>query len=358
MALPNNALGAYLSVRDRNQQAGLADLQGLIGQVGLASKLQGMERERQFRSDLAALGPNATQDQLAQVAANYASPDDVLKSQTASADRKLQREIAATQFAQNLQQRQDALAQQKELALSRAQDKATQDAINNQFKQQQMILQQQNAAFQRWATEQGLDIKRLLIQGQQDQRDQARDDRLDRGVMQFSNELQQNKLPSLTASITKANEALKQFEGQPDIPGIGLGEGSDMVPNWMRTEAGKNVRSALKAVSNDLLNLYSGMAVTLPEAERRELEEMKNGAFNEADFKNAWPRIVNRYNSVIGNMAAGAPPEVLERYRSRPGALKLEPLVPAFGGTVSQVPNVPGQTPGRLRFDAQGNPIP
>lgn len=153
---------------------------------------------------------------------------------------------------------------------------------------------------------------------------------LDKKVTAFANELQQNKIPALSASITTANDLLKNYENT-DIPGLGLFVGSKKYPDALRTKEANDVRSTLQSVSNDLLNLYSGLAVTLPEAERRELEEMKNGQFTSADFKNAWPRIVNRYNTVVGNLSAGAGPDVLKEYQSRSGAMKLSPLESAFG---------------------------
>jgi hypothetical protein len=77
--------------------------------------------------------------------------------------------------------------------------------------------------------------------------------------------------------------------------------------------------------------MYSGLAVTLPENERRQLEQMTSGQFSAQDLYNAWPTVINRYNSIKGNLVAGTPPDAVDIYKSRPGAMNLEPLKAAKG---------------------------
>jgi hypothetical protein len=149
-------------------------------------------------------------------------------------------------------------------------------------------------------------------------------------IERFSARLQTAKVAPLLESARVANDLLNNYADK-DIPGLGLGVGSAMVPNAFRSTEANNVRSALKAVTNDLLSMYSGLAVTLPESERRELEQMQRGDFSVKDFKNAWPRVIGRMNAVLGNLKAGLAPEAVSTYQSRAGALNLDPLTPAFG---------------------------
>jgi small-conductance mechanosensitive channel len=205
---------------------------------------------------------------------------------------------------------------------------------------------QASEAFQAQLAQSNQELRKLGLQIQQQgqqlqilRHDEQRQRAQEGNVTKFANELQQNKIPNLSASITSLNNTLNQYEGKDDIPGVGVIEGSKLIPGFMRSREAANVKSALQAVSNDLLNLYSGLAVTLPESERRELEMMANGQFTEANFKDAWQRTVNRYNSVLGNMAASVSGDVIKEYEGRPGAMSLKPLVPAF--SKDKKPDVP-----------------
>ena len=57
--------GAYQERKRQNEQRPLAELQQASGLVGLMATMEKAKREKAFSSELAALGPNATQEQLA-----------------------------------------------------------------------------------------------------------------------------------------------------------------------------------------------------------------------------------------------------------------------------------------------------
>lgn len=94
------------------QLANVQTATGLMGilqaQQGILAQKQKLDRENQFRSELQQLGPNATQDSLANVAAKYAPAADVLKSQQSSLDRKAQidatKQMAMSRLMQTAQQ--------------------------------------------------------------------------------------------------------------------------------------------------------------------------------------------------------------------------------------------------------------
>ena len=132
MGLPPGPLAAYLGVRNANEDAGLntikqaTGIQGLLAKINeqkqlemargvmsgslpqdqklqnlmninpaLATKyatdmksLEEYQQGQKFKTGMTALGPNPSQDSLAQLAAQFASPKDILTSQTSSVDRK------------------------------------------------------------------------------------------------------------------------------------------------------------------------------------------------------------------------------------------------------------------------------
>lgn len=275
-----------------------------------------LENEAGFRSAIQSSGGDI--GKIAAAAMQYGKPEVALKMYDSAEER-----IRKTQEAK------DKLEQRAEEFRLRMEDKAASREQQAQYQQMMLSMRQQANNLSAQIAQGNQQLRGMQMQLMNDQREDRRSQFVDRAVTSFANELQQNKLPSLTSSITAANDMLKKYTDK-DIPGLGVVVGSKYVPGPLRTEEAKNVRSSLQAVTNDLLNLYSGLAVTLPESERRELEEMRNGQFTSKDFKNAWPRIVARYNTVLGNMRASASPAVLERYQSRPGALKLDPITPAF----------------------------
>lgn len=163
--------------------------------------------------------------------------------------------------------------------------------------------------------------------------------RVDTNTQRFAESLEKVKVPQIITSINRVNDLLKEYvevdpknEKSPyrikkDIPGLGYGT---TLPGaqFVMGERGNLNRAAIQATVNDLLNMYSGLAVTLPESQRRDLEMMASGKYGQQDFINAWPKTVEFLNSTIGNLKAGYGPEVLKNYDSRPGAIKLDTINP------------------------------
>ena len=133
-------------------------------------------------------------------------------------------------------------------------------------------------------------------------------------------------LPNLSATMRQLNATLEKYANTKDIPGVGYVEG--FVPWFMQSADGKAVRAQVQGVANDLLKLYSGGAVTLNEAERRQVEMMASGGYTEQDLYVGWPLLVSRYNESIANIQGGYSPAAVDLYRQR-GGRAMEPIVPA-----------------------------
>lgn len=223
-----------------------------------------------------------------------------------------------------------------------SQDKALDRASREQIAQQMDETRRQSQALMSQIAAGNQELKRISIlqqgENQRINQDLKQNQQTNTQIGQFANHLQQYKIPGLVASVQSANDLLKKYEGG-DIPGMGLISGSEKVPNVLRTQEANDVRSAIQGATNDLLNMYSGLAVTLPESERRDLEQMRGGNYTVEDFKNAWPRVVKRLNTVVGNMKASVPPKALEEYQARPGAMNMNPITPAFDKELPKVSN-------------------
>lgn len=120
-------LAGYLGARQIQQQEGaqeLAQAQNLMGILSAAQQQQqrnaALQREEAFRGALGALGPNATQEQLAQVASRFGTPDAIMRTQQGSLDRAAQRDNAATMAAAAREERKAALQERlTDAAISR-----------------------------------------------------------------------------------------------------------------------------------------------------------------------------------------------------------------------------------------------
>jgi hypothetical protein len=292
------------------------------------ARMEALKNEKLFREAATNAGGDVTK--IAAAAVQYGKPElavNLFNQQEARAAR-------VQQDADALEARKLQLQQGHELALQRIQDGQQRQAEIERHNKAMETLNAQSVQARSESASLGNQLKVLQLELNRDRLGAERLRNVDKQVTAFANDLQQNKLPNLSASISSLNSVLGKYEGKDDIPGVGVIEGSKLIPGFVRSREAANVKSALQAVSNDLLNLYSGLAVTLPEFERRELEMMANGSFTEANFKDAWQRTVNRYNSVVGNLRASQNQDVLKEYQSRPGAMRLDPLTPAFSKEV------------------------
>lgn len=284
--------------------------------------IQQLQNEVLFRQGIQKLGPSPKPDDIANLAMQFGKPEvatTILNHKEANATR--------LQLAHDaIQQRVDALQQ-------RTEDQTLNRQSREAIAQQTAALREQQLGLSNEMRKMGLEIRGQNLDLRNQMFENTQEQQLQNQTTKFANTLQQNKVPQLASSMTAANDLLKKYESG-SIPGFGAVSGSSAVPNLLRGEEAKNVRSAVQGVTNDLLNMYSGLAVTLPEGERRSLEQMNRGDFTEADFRNAWPRVVNRFNSVMGSLKAGANPKAVEKYQSQPGAIRLEPITAAFGGGI------------------------
>jgi len=153
-------------------------------------------------------------------------------------------------------------------------------------------------------------------------RDAAGGAKLNSETQAYAKFIESNALPNLTTSANALDATLKKYAGK-NIPGVGPVE--SRIPTILQSGEGKAVRAQLQAMSNDLLKLYSGGAVTLNEAERRTVEMMASGDFTDADLMTAWPLVKGRIDAAQKNARGGFSPEAIKTYEER-GGLKLRPI--------------------------------
>ena len=98
--IPAGPLAAYLNVRNANQEAGMGELQQVGAVQGLLAKMQQQQQERQFQSELQALGPNPTPEQIAPLAMRYRKPE-LAVSMLQAAEQRKSRELMGQEVRQS-----------------------------------------------------------------------------------------------------------------------------------------------------------------------------------------------------------------------------------------------------------------
>lgn len=174
--------------------------------------------------------------------------------------------------------------------------------------------------------------------GKQAQEDQEKADAKkaaadEKAVAQLGTRYNTLKVPQVEASIGMLNDRLKGYEGKgtdpKDIPGIGYLQNTRL-GMLFKSDEGKEVYSDMMRVGNDLLNMYSGLAVTNPEAARREMEELRSWMNSPEDYVKNWPNIVQRYNTMRSAVLGGYSPEIQQKFFENRGMGSRDPLVPAY----------------------------
>lgn len=224
------------------------------------------------------------------------------------------------------------IAETAETARERIAAQRAQNELQNQLRLMGIDMQRQNLALRG----QGLDLQRqgmamrndslalqrmLAEQGMADRKEKS----LNEGTQKLSK--QSEDLTNLVSGVRELTGALAPYMASgKNIPGIGYGTnisaaGVDLSGAFLGKE-GKANRSLVRNVSNELLRLASGQAVTMGETERQNLALMATGNYSEEDFLNALKNvIIPKVNEAVANVGAGYTPEVKNRYRDQGGRI-------------------------------------
>ena len=244
------------------------------------------------------------------------------------------------------QMAQTARTQQERAEALRAQNEVQNELRRMQAENQRFAMQnqaQQNAFMTSWRMQQAAEAKERRDQAQADAKDKA----ISAGATNLSKRLED--LTNIYSSVKQLNDRLTTYaaKGQKSIPGVGYASdvsllGLDLSGPFLGEEGREN-RAMVKSVANELLRMASGQAVTLNEAQRKQLELMASGQYSEADFVNAWRQVIlPKTNEALSNVAGGFSADVKQRYMEQGGRIDPKPINP----------------PGKVRrFNAKGEPV-
>jgi hypothetical protein len=133
-------IGPAMAAEDRNIAATDANVQRGLGLSRLESAFREAEMQKKARAELDALGPTPTEDQLILWGARYSSPKDVLHWKQQAQNVKLHEATTKEATATRLQQIARQFEMNYALRLQNAKDAREQNAIKNEFRQKQLLL--------------------------------------------------------------------------------------------------------------------------------------------------------------------------------------------------------------------------
>jgi len=144
-----------------------------------------------------------------------------------------------------------------------------------------------------------------------------------RSQLQHLSTRAENTVPAV-ALAQKIQDMLDGY-GEKSIPGIGMITGTKYATPFQGLEATRN-KQLLTMFANAVMRDQAGLSQTMSEAERVELELMRNGTFREKQFRAIWPQIVEKVNAHSGGIRAGFDPMVVETFNKRTGGHGLNPV--------------------------------
>ena len=319
-------LGGYVAQRQMNEQGALGQLQQAQAVLGLQGVMEKRAQEEAFRQELAQAPDDAARQA---IALKYASPDKALDIQSRTADRREAAEARATQFAETLNLRQQALEDRKAAADQRITDSREKAQFDQWYKQQQLTLQKSQQAINRSLAEVGIELKK---QGNEVRLERFNVEEREKRNREIEQQIQKTQTamkdvqPMMTAAH-QLNDILSQYAPE-DVPGLGFLKNTELGKVALTGE-GKNVASSVKLLGSAILKAMSGAAVTPSEEIRQMAAQMADGRFSAQDFYIAWPKISKWVGDqgALGTASLSGPAK--ERFVERTG-LNLDPIKPRF----------------------------
>lgn len=187
-----------------------------------------------------------------------------------------------------------------------------------------------------------LDVLKLAVQNQQEkasrldvqrERDKATSERQHNTMIQkFSTKLTDSGIPQLDDTLTEIEQIIeslpKDKKGAPkDIPAFG--RVPSLVPTFMTSGQGKQLRQAIQKLSNVQLKQRSGAAVTQPEFARF-VQEFGTGKLeSEEALIGGLARLRRAIEADRAELERGLPPEAQQEYVERGGRLNRHKEVSA-----------------------------
>lgn len=321
------AIAGYQAAVQGNQQQDMGQLQQMQAVMGLQGQMQQQNKEAQFRQALTSLGPNATQDQLAQVAARFGSANDVLKTQQASLDKKEALAQRATDAQSRLDMQKQSAEQIHEFRMSKLstdQDRAAESARHNQAME---VLNAKNAELGNQIRMMGLDIKKGQASG-------AADAAKGKQIQVLGQALERAGLPETDAVLRAVEDKLDK---NPKIAEYLSGPKS-LLPDMAVDQDIREGRQAFQKLFNITLKNRSGSAVTNQELDRLK-SEFAAGAFKTPEQLRA---AVDQARNIIGQhyrgVTAGFHPDVVSAYNDNLTQSGGTPILSGRSGTAAPAP--------------------
>lgn len=175
----------------------------------------------------------------------------------------------------------------------------------------------------------------------------AGDKAVEQEIRQYATKMDSSGLTELQKAIQNFRTLTSKYTDKgEDVPGMGRASGMPLANAFQGKDA-QDIQGALMAIKNGIMRARSGLAVTVPEAERLAAELEQSVLHSEGQRMGALDRIESLVGDRAANMQTLLSPAALDEYtkrRGRTGATgTFDAPAPAGGGNVVDFHQLPAK---------------
>lgn len=202
-----------------------------------------------------------------------------------------------------LGQREQAAAQQADIARERIAAQREQAAMRNSLGQTMA------------------EIARMRAEGRGEKADAAAQAKVDKdtnaALAKYTAALEKGNVPAIMSGIQNINSVFDKYPAGKDIPGYGAM--TNALPNFLIGEEGKNNRVQMQMTANQILRGLSGQAVTGQENQRFLTAVGQGVGMSDGQLRLGWANVLDELNQKRRNFNTMLTPQQMDEYRARGG---------------------------------------
>jgi hypothetical protein len=138
-------------------------------------------------------------------------------------------------------------------------------------------------------------------------------------VQKLGKDIDKSRITAVLPAIKELDTAVAEFDRTGELPGIGLLK-NVKASDFVKTPEGKFIRASVQTLFNEELRQASGVAVTVYEQQRKDIQDALRVANTAADYVNVYKRLIRpRWSNIVSNILGKYHPKAIDLYNNRSG---------------------------------------
>ncbi len=196
------------------------------------------------------------------------------------------------------------------------------------------------------------DLQRQLLEARieatRERGSNAKTKELDQQLTKYTNAIEKGNIPAIDTGLKKISGIFEKYQ-TGDIPGFGAV--TNMLPDMMVSDEGKNNRVDMQLTANQILRGLSGQAVTGQENQRFLTAVGRGAGMTAEQLRRGWANVYEEINSKKRNLNSMLSPDAMAEYRNRGGADYTDYELPAWAKPFMAKPAAAGDAPAGVPAD-------